>query len=154
MKNISINKIGYTIGVLGVALILFWIGIFKFTATEAKSIEGLVKNSFLTSWLYDVTTLQGASNLIGAIEIATAIALVLHFYWKKIGVVAAVLAILTFLSTLSFILTTPGMFRMVDGILVTNFFILKDLMALGISLLVLDNSLEKNSEKLHKQLPL
>lgn len=145
MKNISLNKTGYTISVLGVAIILLWIGVFKFTPTEAKAIEGLVKNSFLMSWLYKVTNLQGVSNLIGTVEIVTAITLLLHFYWKKAGIFAAALAIPTFLCTLSFLLTTPGVFKKVDGILITDFFILKDIMALGISLLVLDKSLKKKT---------
>ncbi len=35
------------------------------------------------SWLYNLTSLQGVSNIIGGIEIATAIGFLLHFYWKK-----------------------------------------------------------------------
>lgn len=121
MKNISLNKTGYTVSVLGVAIILLWIGVFKFTSTEARAIEGLVKNSFLISWLYKITGLQGVSNLIGVIEILAAIALLLHFYWKKAGMVAAALTILTFLCTLSFLFTTPEMFRKVEGVPVTDF---------------------------------
>ncbi|WP_346238699.1 DUF417 family protein [Niabella insulamsoli] len=142
MNKISLHKAGYTISVWGVAIILLWVGAFKFTPTEAKAIEGLVSNSFLMSWLYKIWSQQGVSNLIGIVEIITGIALLLHFYWKKAGILAGLLGILTFIITLSFLFTTPGVFRKVDGMLVTDFFILKDIMALGISLLVLDKSLE------------
>ncbi len=36
------TQYGYLIGVLGVSLILIWLGIYKFTPTEAKLIEPLV----------------------------------------------------------------------------------------------------------------
>ncbi len=38
------TQYGYLIGVLGVSLILIWLGIYKFTLTEAKLIEPLVLN--------------------------------------------------------------------------------------------------------------
>ena len=43
MKNLS--KIGYLIAVYALAIVLLWIGIFKFTPTEAKGIKGLVEKS-------------------------------------------------------------------------------------------------------------
>lgn len=145
MKRINFQSLGYTISVLGVALVLLWIGIFKFTPTEAKAIEPLVKNSFLMGWLYTITSVQGTSNLIGGIEIVTAICLVLSFFWKKVGIVAGAASAITFLLTLSFLFTTPGVFTSVDGVPVTEFFILKDVMALGISLMVLGRSLPNSN---------
>jgi len=145
MKKTNLHSIGYTISVAGVILILFWIGIFKFTPTEAKGIEPLVRNSFLTSWMYTITSVQGASNIIGAVEIIAAVCLLLHFFGKKAGIIGGILSIITFLVTLSFIFTTPGSWKIVDNIPVTQFFILKDLMALGISVMVLGRSLERNT---------
>ncbi|MCI0751029.1 MAG: YkgB family protein [Flammeovirgaceae bacterium] len=146
MKKVNFNNLGYIISVSGVIVVLLWIGIFKFTPTEAKAIEPLVKNSFLMSWLYRITSVQGVSNLIGTIEIITAIALSLHFFWKKAGLIGGFLAAGTFLITLSFLATTPGVFSAVDGVPVTEFFILKDIMALGISLLVVGKSLPGDDE--------
>ncbi|MGH9197478.1 MAG: DUF417 family protein [Acidimicrobiia bacterium] len=45
-----------------------WIGCLKFTAYEAKNIEGLIANSPFFSWAYHAMGLQGASNMIGLIE--------------------------------------------------------------------------------------
>lgn len=143
MKNINFEKIGYRIAVWGVALVLLWIGIFKFTPTEAKAIEPLVNNSFLMSWLYKILSLQGVSNLIGAVEIITALCLLLHFVWKKAGIIGGVLSALTFLATISFLFTTPNVFSTIDGVPITEFFILKDVMALGISIMVLGKSISK-----------
>jgi reactive chlorine resistance protein C len=141
MKRNNYQTLGYTVAVLGVAIVLLWIGIFKFTPTEARAIEGLVKNSFLVSWLYKITSVQGVSNIIGSIEIVAAVCLLLSFFWKKAGVLGGILSVITFLVTLSFLFTTPGIFSTVDGVPVTEFFILKDVMALGISLMVLGKSL-------------
>ncbi len=145
MKKINLQTFGYTVSVFGVAIILLWIGIFKFTATEAKAIEPLVKNSFLLSWLYKITSVQGVSNIIGSIEIVAAICLLLHFFWKRAGIFGGILSAATFLITLSFLFTTPGVFSVVEGVPVTEFFILKDIMALGISLMVLGKSVSKKN---------
>ena len=141
MKKINFQSLGYAVSVIGVALLLLWIGIFKFTPTEAKAIEPLVANSFLMSWLYKILSVQGVSNLIGSVEIITAVCLLLHFYVKKAGIVGGTMSLLTVLATLSFLFTTPGVTKTVDGVPITEFFILKDIMALGISLMVLGKSL-------------
>ncbi|MFA6468869.1 MAG: DUF417 family protein [Bacteroidota bacterium] len=140
-KKLNLQSIGYTISVLGVAITLIWIGAFKFTPTEAKGIEPLVQNSFLVSWLYSFLSLQAVSNLFGTLELITALCLLLHFFWPKAGILGGAFSAATFLVTLSFIFTTPGVFSVVDGILITEFFILKDVMALGISIMVLGKSL-------------
>ncbi len=145
MRKINYQSLGYAISVLGVVIVLIWIGIFKFTPTEAKAIEPLVRNSFLMSWLYDITGVQGVSNIIGSIEIIAAVCLLLHFFWKKAGILGGILCIITFLATLSFLFTTPGVFKTVDGVPVTEFFILKDIMALGISLMVLGKSISSET---------
>jgi uncharacterized membrane protein YkgB len=143
MKKINYQSLGYAVAVIGVAIVLLWIGIFKFTPAEAKAIEGLVKNSFLVSWLYTLTSVQGVSNIIGSIEIIAAVCLLLHFFWEKAGVLGGILSAITFLITISFLFTTPGIFKTIDGVPVTEFFILKDIMALGISLMVLGKSISK-----------
>ena len=143
MRRFNYHFIGYTVAVLGVAIVLIWIGIFKFTATEAKAIEPLVRNHPLMSWMYKITSVQGVSNIIGSIEIVAAALLLLHFFWKKAGLIGGILSAFIFLFTLSFLLTTPGVSKTVDTMPVTDFFILKDIMALGISLMVIGKSYSK-----------
>ena len=143
MRKFNYHFIGYTVAVLGVAIVLIWIGIFKFTATEAKAIEPLVRNHPLMSWMYKITSVQGVSNIIGSIEIVAAALLLLHFFWKKAGLIGGILSAFIFLFTLSFLLTTPGVSKTVDTMPVTDFFILKDIMALGISLMVIGKSYSK-----------
>lgn len=137
MNKSSLERTGYMVSVAGLSLVLLWIGIFKFTAAEAKAIEELVANSFLMSWMYRIMSLQQVSNVIGAFEIGTALLILIQFVNRKIGLVGGVLSTLIFLTTLSFLLTTPGTWRTIEGVLVTDFFILKDVMALGISVQVI-----------------
>ena len=91
-----------------VAGVLGWIGAMKFTGYEASAIEGLVVSSPLTSWLYSVLSLQGAANLIGGIEIATAVLIVAGTRFPKAAIAGAVGAIATFVITLSFLFSAPG----------------------------------------------
>lgn len=138
----QLNRIGYAISVIGIIVLLIWIGLFKFTPTEAKSIEPLVSNHFLMSWMYDVFSLQTVSNIIGTTELLAAVGLILSFWNKKAGVVGATLLVVMFLTTLSFLITTPDMWKLVDNFLVTDFFILKDLPVFGMSLMILARNLQ------------
>lgn len=118
---------------LGQLLVLVWIGLMKFTAVEAQGVAGLMRASPLFAWLYGPLSEQGASNLIGAIELATA-ALIALWPWRpqaaRWGLWAA---IATYLLTNSFLFTTPDWqpgygAPYVGG---TGQFLLKDLLLLA-----------------------
>ncbi|RXM53857.1 MULTISPECIES: DUF417 family protein [unclassified Chryseobacterium] len=136
-KNQSAYTLGYYISLFGAALILLWIGIFKFTPTEASAIKPLVENHFLTFFVYKVMSVQTVSNLIGVIEIIIALLLIFSAKFAVLKRYAGIGMIVTFLVTLSYLFTTPGMWKVVDGVPVTDFFILKDLMLLGFGLMIL-----------------
>ncbi|MFI5132146.1 MAG: DUF417 family protein [Chitinophagales bacterium] len=144
MRKFSFHSLGYVISVLGVAIVLIWIGIFKFTLTEAKAIEPLVRNHPLMRWMYGVTSVQAVSNIIGTVEIVAAVFLLLHFFWRKAGIIGGVLGTLIFLCTLSFLFTTPDMVKKADGMTVTDFFILKDVIALGVCMMVIGKTASKS----------
>lgn len=133
----DLKKAGYTLGVVATIVVLLWIGILKFTPLEAMAIKGYVSNSFLMSWLYKVASVQGASNIIGIYEIITAILLTASFWNKKLGLIAGYLSLTIFLGTLSFLFTTPGIWKVSEGVLVTDFFVLKDIAFLAVSLQVI-----------------
>ena len=143
MKERLSSSIGFTIAIIGTAITLLWIGIFKFTPTEAKDIQDVVKHSPFMSWLNSVFSVQGVSNFVGTFEIITAVLLLLQLFWKRLSLIAGLLGSLIFLITISFLFTTPGMFTTVDGLLVANGFILKDIALLGICTQVVLNGLKK-----------
>src|SRR5438094_4843275 len=62
----------------GLAAIILWFGVFKFTPTEAQAIQPLVANSPILSWLYALTGVRGASRLIGCVEIVIAVLIMLR----------------------------------------------------------------------------
>ena len=85
-------------------------------------------------------SVQAVSNLIGVIEIIIALLLIFSAKFAVLKKYAGIGMIVTFLVTLSYLFTTPGMWKMVDGVPVTDFFIVKDLMLLGFGLMLVQNN--------------
>ena len=80
--NSQSRKIGFAISYSGIFILLVWIGIFKFTPTEANAIQRLVENQPLMSWMYDWFDNQMVSNTIGSIELLTALMMLLALKWR------------------------------------------------------------------------
>lgn len=133
-KNESKYNIGVLVMILSTILILLWLGLAKFYDFEAKAIQGLVQNHPLMSWTYNVMNYRTVSNLIGIAEILTAIILTIGLFKKIFLKWAGALMIVTFLFTTSFLITTPDIFSQKEGFFVTDFFILKDLVFLGLGI--------------------
>lgn len=85
-------------------------------------------------------SVQAVSNLIGTIEIIIALLLIFSAKFAVLKKYAGIGMIVTFLVTLSYLFTTPGMWKIVDGVPVTDFFILKDLMFLGFGIMIVQNN--------------
>ncbi|HYZ26127.1 MAG TPA: DUF417 family protein [Geminicoccaceae bacterium] len=119
----------------GVALVLIWIGAMKFTAYEAGAIQPLVANSPLMSWLYAVFSVQATSNLIGVAEIAAGVLIALRPWSAMACVLGSLMAIATFVITLTFLFSTPGWEPSLGGFpapsVAPGQFILKDAVLLG-----------------------
>lgn len=137
-RQLTVYQSGYYISLFGAALILLWIGIFKFTPTEANAIKPLIENHFLTFFVYNFVSVQSVSNTIGVIEIIIALLLIFSVKFASLKRLAGFGMVATFLITLSYLFTTPGVWKVVDGVPVTDFFILKDLMLLGFGLMLLN----------------
>jgi reactive chlorine resistance protein C len=136
----------------GLVGILLYLGAFKFTATEAQAIEPLIANSPLMSWLYLVTGLQGASNVIGAAEIVIAVLLAIRPFSPRATAIGSIGAILMFLATLSFLATTPGMWAYAPDFPLPlpsefGFFILKDVFLLGAAVWSAGEALEASARR-------
>lgn len=134
---------------ISVAGILGWIGAMKFTAYEAGAIEGLVASSPFTSWLYSITSVQGAANLIGTVEILTALALVAGLKFARVGLIGAFAATFTFLVTFSFLFTAPGWEQSLGGFpalsVVPGQFLLKDAVLFTAALFLVGHELKRIS---------
>ena len=143
----TIAAIGGGILRYGLVGILLYLGTFKFTMTEAEGIRPFMEASPLTSWLYLFAGVQGVSNLIGTVEIVAAILLAVRPFSPRLTVIGSILGIATFLVTLSFLVTTPGMFERVPDFpipvaSIVGWFLIKDLFLLGASIWSLGEALQ------------
>ena len=122
----------------GLVLVLLWIGGMKFTAYEAAGISGLVANSPLMSWAYSLFSVQGFSAVLGATEIGIALLIASRPLSARAALVGSSAAVGMFLTTLSFLLTTPGVWEASAGgfpalSVVPGQFLAKDFVLFGAS---------------------
>lgn len=130
LENVGANVIRY-----GLVIVLLWVGALKFTAYEAEGIKGLVENSPLMSWMLGVMSLRTVSSLIGTVEIILGLMIATRPFAPKISAIGSIGAIFMFLTTLSFLLTTPGVWQSGYGFPfpspMPGQFLAKDLLLLG-----------------------
>ena len=128
----------------GLVLVLGWIGAMKFTAYEAEGIKTLVETSPFMSWIYRVLSLQATSNLIGVAELTAAALIAIRPLSARLSAIGSVLAVLTFLTTLTFLFSLPGWEKSLGGFPAlsgSGGFLVKDTVLLGAALFTLGDSL-------------
>ena len=141
-----IEQLGSTAIRFGLAGLIGWIGAMKFTSYEAEAISGLVQNSPFMSWVYEFISIRGFGVVLGTIELATAALIAAGFAFKRAGVLGAAMAVGMFLTTLSFLFTTPGVAESTLGgfpalSVMPGQFLLKDVVLLAVSVWLLGRSL-------------
>jgi uncharacterized membrane protein YkgB len=123
----------------------------KFTAYEAAGIEPFVANSPLMSWLYALLSVRGVSNLLGVVEIATAVLILLRPLSPLPAAIGGAIAAGTFLTTLTVLVSTPGWEPSLGGFpalsALPGQFLVKDVVLLGASLQVLGDALSALRER-------
>jgi len=144
--NHTLKRFGEHVFRYGLVAIFLWIGLLKFTEYEAKGIEPFVSNSPLWSWAYEALGLRNVSNLIGTIEISIGLLIATRAFWPKLSAIGSIGSIITYLITLSFLLTTPGVWEPGYGFpfpsALPGQFLLKDLVLLGASIWTAGEALE------------
>ena len=137
MSN-RLQFIGMHVTRYGLVLVLLWIGGMKFTAYEAEGIKPLVANSPLMGWVYDLMSVTAFSSLLGVVEIAIGVLIALRPVWPAGSALGSGLAVGMFLTTLSFLVTTPGWEPSLGGFPAVSAmpgqFVLKDIVLLGAAL--------------------
>ena len=96
------------------------------------------------SWMYKVFSLQTTSNIIGVAEITAAVLIAIRPISAKLSAIGSVLAVLTFLATLTFLFSLPGWEQSLGGFPAlsgSGGFLLKDIVLLGAALFTLGDSL-------------
>jgi len=135
----QVKVLGRELARYGLVVVVAWIGFMKFTAYEAEGIRPFVANSPLMNWLYGFISVRGFSAGLGLIEVAIAILIALRPFSPRASALGSALAVLMFLTTLSFLVTTPGVWEPSLGgfpalSALPGQFLIKDLALLGISL--------------------
>ena len=140
-----LEALGLNVARYALVLVLVWIGLMKFTAYEAGAIQPLVTNSPLMFWLYGLFSVQATSNLIGAAEIVAGVLIAIRPWSAPAGVVGSLMAVATFVITLTFLFSTPGWEPSLGGFpalsVAPGQFILKDAVLLGAAIWSLGESL-------------
>jgi uncharacterized membrane protein YkgB len=134
-----VEAVGRELARYGLVVVVAWIGLMKFTAYEAKGIRLYVANSPLMSWVYGTLSVRGFSAVLGVVEVTVALLIALRPFSPRACAVGSALAVGMFLTTLSFLVTTPGVWEPSAGGFPAlsgkpGQFLLKDLALLGISL--------------------
>jgi reactive chlorine resistance protein C len=144
----SIKRTGRVVALVGIVLPLLLIGSLKFTQFEVEALKPLIGGTPWLTWMYLVFGEAGASYVLGVIEITTALLLIASPWSSRAGVVGGALGGLTFLVTSSLLFALPvweeslGGFPALSG---AGQFLIKDVALLGISLVVMGESLARTS---------
>ena len=112
----------------GLTFLLLLFGTFKFFRFEAEAIQPLLTHSPFLAWLPATLGVRGSSALIGVVELTAALGIAAGPWLPRLGAIAGLIATVTFLTTLSFLVTTPGVLAPGSD---AGGFILKDLVLLG-----------------------
>ena len=131
----TLERVGHNILRYGLVVILVSVGALKFTAYETEGIQGLVTHSPLLSWANGAFGASGFSAVLGVIEIALGLMIASRAFAPKVSAIGSMGAIVMFAITLSFLLTTPGVWQTGYGFPfpspMPGQFLLKDILLLG-----------------------
>ena len=145
MLGTDIARLG-TYGIFAaLAVIYFWFGGMKFTAYEAQGLVPLVENSPLLSWMYDIFSVRGFSAFLGFVELTIGGLIAGRILSPTLSAIGGLLSAGLFVTTLSFMMSTPGTFEPDLGFpaitVAPGQFLLKDIGLLAASVFVLGHSL-------------
>ena len=140
-----IDKVSAFVLRYSLVLVVFWIGCLKFTAYESKGVFDHASHSPLLAWAYHILDVRDFSRGLGVVEIAIALLIAAGPVWPKLSIVGSLGGIGMFLTTLSFVITTPGVWQAGYGFPAfaasPGQFLVKDVVLLGAALWTLADSL-------------
>src|SRR2546429_8291063 len=103
-----VEAVGRELTRYGLVVVVGWIGLMKFTTYEAEGIRPFVANSPLMSWVYGLISVRGFSAMLGVVEVTIALLIAARPFSPRVSALGSALAVGMFLTTLSFLITTPG----------------------------------------------
>ncbi len=150
-KGAKLEQLGTVILRYGLVIILLWVGMLKFTTYESEGVHKLASNSPLLSWAYSLMSVQNFSIALGVIEITLAILIAVRPIAPRASAIGSIGTIFMSLITLSFLLSTPGVWQPGYGFpsLSPNpgQFLAKDLLLLGAAVYTAGEALKASNSK-------
>lgn len=147
----TIDTIAAVLSRYGLVVVIGWIGLLKFFDFEAHQIAPLVAHSPFMGWLYNIFSEYTFSALLGVVEVSAALLLAIKPIAPKLSIIGSLLAIVLFLSTVSFLLSTPGVTEPAGGgfpaLSLTGEFLLKDIPLLGLSFWTLGDAVKAAQQR-------
>jgi reactive chlorine resistance protein C len=111
----------------------------------------LIVHQPLMSWLYDVVSVQALSNVLGCVELLAAVLIAIRPLSALAAAVGSGIATLLFISTVSFLFTTPGVVAAsslhVPLLTDSGGFLIKDIALLGAAMWALGEALLAHASK-------
>ena len=147
-----VEAVGRELTRYGLVVVVGWIGLMKFTTYEAEGIGPFVAHSPLMSWVYGFLSVRGFSAVLGVVDVAIALLIAARPFAPRASGVGSALAVGMFLTTLSFLVTTPGVWEPSLGgfpalSAVPGQFLIKDLALVGISLWTLGEAWQVSEQR-------
>src|SRR5262245_30479234 len=129
-------------------LIFLLFGYQKWFEYEVQGLKPFISNGPLTSWMYPVFGLHGASYFLGVSEWLTAALLIWGFWNPKAGVLGAILCVGTFVTTVTIIPFMPDGWNEAAGFPAMQgnvAFLMKDVVLLAVSVYLLKQDVVRAS---------
>ena len=140
-----IQAVAFNILRYGLVVAIAWIAAMKGTEYEAKGIQPLIAHSPFLGWGYDIWTVHHFTEIIGVVELIIATLIALRHWFPKACAIGSAGAALMFLTTLSFLFSTPGWEPSLGGFPALSGdvgeFLIKDIVLLGAALWSLGEAL-------------
>jgi uncharacterized membrane protein YkgB len=148
--GMSITGTGAVIARIGLLLVFLLIGILKFSQEEANGIQAFIAPSPFFSWLNLFLNHQQLSDIFGALEISTGLLIISRPFSPVASAIGSAMGIGTFLTTISFFFTTPGVWDVHHGFPILSHvgeFLIKDVTLLGACVFTLGEALQAASKR-------
>src|SRR5262245_15705612 len=99
---------GHSLARYSAVILLLWTGAMKFIPCGAEGMKPPIASSPLMSWDCTVMSVSTCSIVLGVIEIAVGLLIALRPLWPKVSAIGSLLAAGMFLTTITFLFSTPG----------------------------------------------
>ena len=141
------KDLDYHIVRASMVVMFFFFAYQKWFEYEAEVLIPFISNGPLISWMYPLFGTRGASTFLGVVESTTFVLLLAGFWNRKLGVLGALLSVVTFIGTVTIIPFMPGGWAESAGgfpAMVGNVpFLMKDVVLLAVSVYLLKQDVQR-----------